>query len=114
MVYRQGRDVVIKAIARLSQINPEGLDEYNILKALNSEPMKSDSRNATVTVLDFIEIGPWRFATMPLLDDCAVYPFITALECLDFSCQILDVSIIFRFSSSFRLLTTDEGIGLPS
>ncbi|KAF9238240.1 hypothetical protein BU15DRAFT_62651 [Melanogaster broomeanus] len=74
------RDVAIKIVRK----GDEGLHEYNILRLLNSEPLRSHPGNATVAIVEFIEYKDWHFAIMPLYDD--VY------EGLDFAEQVLSYS----------------------
>lgn len=93
MIYRQNRDVVIKFVDKYSPDLPEGTIEYQILRLLNSPSMRSDPRNATVPVLKFLEFYDWKFVVMPFYDGCDEYVFLTAYECLDFACQVLEVSI---------------------
>jgi hypothetical protein len=85
---RKNQDVVIKVVAQAK----EGLAELQILRILNSEPLKSDPFNTTVPVLEFLTYEDWHFAVMPFFDPFDVSPFLTASECLDFAEQALSVS----------------------
>lgn len=81
------RDVVIKVVAK----GKEGAHELGILRKLNTEPLRSDPSNATVPVLEFLEVGDWTFAVMPYCDPCEQPPILHASECLEFTEQILKV-----------------------
>lgn len=87
----EDRDVVIKVVRR----EEEGLDEYNILRLLNSDPLRFDVRNRSVTVLEFLEYDKWHFAVMPFCDGCDEIPFRSADEGLDFAEQVLTVGFLF-------------------
>ncbi|EDR14436.1 uncharacterized protein LACBIDRAFT_321504 [Laccaria bicolor S238N-H82] len=85
----KNRDVVIKLVAH----GDEGLNELKILHLLNSEPLRSDSANLTVQVLEFLSFSDWQFVVMPFYDGCDEAPFLRASECLDFAEQVLsDIS----------------------
>ncbi|KAF9481627.1 hypothetical protein BDN70DRAFT_854812 [Pholiota conissans] len=84
------RDVVIKLVDKHSPDHPEVSVELQILRFLNSSPMRSDPRNATVPVLEFLEFHGWIFVVMPAHEGCDEYYFLTSRECLDFACQILE------------------------
>ncbi|KAF9000807.1 kinase-like protein [Hymenopellis radicata] len=81
------RDVVIKLVH--NERTGEGSQEYNILRMLNSEPLRSDPRNSTVLVVDFLEFEDWRFVVMPYYSACDVMPFVTPYETLDFAEHII-------------------------
>ncbi|KAF8174898.1 hypothetical protein BJ912DRAFT_989514 [Pholiota molesta] len=87
---RQNRDVVIKFVDKYSPDHPEGTIEYQILRFLNTPSMRSDPRNATVPALEFLEFYDWKFIVMPFHNGCDEYVFLTAYECLDFACQVLE------------------------
>ncbi|OCH86784.1 hypothetical protein OBBRIDRAFT_852835 [Obba rivulosa] len=83
------RDVVIKIVAK----GEDGMKELEILQYINSEPLRSDPRNATVPVLEFLQYQDWWFAVMPRCDQSDELPFRDASECLEFAEQMLsDVS----------------------
>ncbi|EGN92929.1 hypothetical protein SERLA73DRAFT_64892, partial [Serpula lacrymans var. lacrymans S7.3] len=81
----QNRNVVIKVVAKEN----EECRELEILKMLNSEPLKSDPCNATVPVLEFLQCEDYHFAVMPFCDRCEEPPFRNIHECLDFAEQVL-------------------------
>jgi serine/threonine protein kinase len=94
--------VVIKAVAK----GNEGLRELKILQLLNSEPLKSEPDNATVPVLEFLDYGDWHFVVMPFYDGSDERPFLNAVECLEFTEQVLSVSLSAHFPYIFRLLNS--------
>ncbi|KIM36290.1 hypothetical protein M413DRAFT_319948 [Hebeloma cylindrosporum] len=62
----QGRDVVIKLVSDASTPS----QELKILQYLNTEPVRSDPRNHTILVVDYLNINGLIFAVMPRWD-CA-------------------------------------------
>ena len=70
----------------------EGHAELQILRVLNSEPLRSDPSNSTIRVIEFLTYDDWHFAVMPFCDLFDVSPFLTASECLEFAEQALTVS----------------------
>jgi hypothetical protein len=98
--HREGRDVVIKVIAK----GEDGNDELQILQFLNSEPLRSDPANATVPVLEFLTYDGWKFAVMPHWGSCDYPPMKNVAECLEFADQILSVSLVFYFLVCIPLL----------
>ncbi|KAF8968818.1 hypothetical protein BDZ97DRAFT_1902828 [Flammula alnicola] len=86
----QNRDVAIKVVDKYSPDCPDGSTELQILRLLNSPSMRSDPRNATVPVIEFLEFHDWKFVVMPFLEGCDAYDLLTSHECLDFGCQILE------------------------
>ena len=99
-----GRDVVIKVVRKGAQ----GRSEYEILRLLNSAPLRDHPGNSTVAVLEFIEYEDWYFAVMPFCDGCDEVPFCNAAEVMDFAEQVLSVSscIIFIQLRSAQLIVT--------
>ncbi|OBZ65850.1 hypothetical protein A0H81_14090 [Grifola frondosa] len=98
--WSMNRDVVIKLVPKGS----EGLREFEILRLLSSEPLRSDPANATVPALEFIEYDDCRFVVMPYCDGCDDDPFLNQSEYLDFAEQLLTVRrSIFLF---YTLTTT--------
>ncbi|KAF8189339.1 kinase-like domain-containing protein [Pholiota molesta] len=87
---RQNRDVVIRLVDQYSSDHPEGSIELQILRLLNSPSLRSDPRNATVPVLEFLEFDDWRFVVMPFYKESDRYPLLSAQECLDFACQVAE------------------------
>jgi hypothetical protein len=83
-----GRDVIIKVISK----GEEGVQELQILKLLNSAPLRLDPANATVPVLEFLAYGDWTFAVMPRWGSCTFPPLKDAAECLEFADQVVSVS----------------------
>ncbi|KAF9481611.1 hypothetical protein BDN70DRAFT_803119, partial [Pholiota conissans] len=81
------RDVIINMVDKYSPDYPEGSTELQILRLLNSPSMRSDPRNATVPILEFIEFHGWVFAVMPTYGECDTYYFLSSHECMDFACQ---------------------------
>ena len=69
----------------------EGNSELHILKLFNSSPLRSDARNATVPVLEYLEFGGWTFAVMPYCDESEQPPIRNADEALECTEQILAV-----------------------
>jgi hypothetical protein len=82
------RDVVIKLVRKGGQ----GRSEYEILRLLNSAPLRHHPGNATISVLEFIEYDDWHFVVMPFCDGCDEVPFRNVAEALDFAEQVLSVS----------------------
>ncbi|EMD36653.1 hypothetical protein CERSUDRAFT_123756 [Gelatoporia subvermispora B] len=80
------RDVVIKLVAK----GEEGIEELRILEYLNSDQMRHDHRNATVPVLDYLQVHDWQFVVMPFCDPCTSLPLRSRAECLEFAEQLLD------------------------
>jgi hypothetical protein len=70
----------------------EGESELQILRYLNSEPVRSDPANSTVPVIEFLQFQDWNFVVMPFCDGCDELPFRDASECFDFAEQALAAS----------------------
>jgi hypothetical protein len=82
--------VVIKVVAK----GHEGLGELKILQLLNAEPLKSNPANATVPIVEFLCYDDWHFVVMPFCDGSDEIPFLNAMECLEFTEQVLLVSLV--------------------
>ncbi|KAF9481612.1 kinase-like protein [Pholiota conissans] len=82
------RDVVIKLLDKYSPDRPEGSIELQIFRLLNSPSIRTNPRNATIPVLEFLEFHGWTFIVMPAYESCDAYYFLSSRECLDFACQV--------------------------
>ncbi|OCH86780.1 hypothetical protein OBBRIDRAFT_806534 [Obba rivulosa] len=90
------RDVVIKVVAK----GEDGMKELEILQYINSEPLRSDPRNATVPVLEFLQYQDWWFAVMPR----------DASECLEFTEQMLSALVFLHDHRIAHLDISNENI----
>lgn len=84
--------VMIKALGPVH----EEYWELEILRYLNTEPLRSHPDNRTVPVEDFLELGQWTFAVMQLWTGCvgdSKIPLNSVTGCLNFMEQILNVRV---------------------
>ena len=84
------RDVIIRVIRK----GDEGRNEHEILLLLNSQPLRSESANMTIPILDFLQYEDWCFAVMPFCELCIFRVFGKASEVLEFAEQTMSVRLI--------------------
>ncbi|KAF9481616.1 kinase-like protein [Pholiota conissans] len=104
------RDVVIKLVDKHSPDRPESSIELQILRLLNSPPLRANTRNATVPVLEFLEFHGWIFIVMPTHDCCDAYFLLSSRECLDFACQVLEALSFLHEHNIAHLDVSHENI----
>jgi hypothetical protein len=86
----ENNNVVIKVVAK----GHEGLGELKILQILNAKPLKSNPSNATIPIVEFLCYDDWHFVVMLFCDGSDKIPFLNAMECLEFTKQVLLVSLV--------------------
>ncbi|KIM47414.1 hypothetical protein M413DRAFT_199530 [Hebeloma cylindrosporum] len=103
-----GHDVVIKVISDAD--NPS--NEFKVLQYLNEEGVRSDPRNLTIHVLEFLTIYNLVFAVMPRWDAAFRADFGTVAEVMQCGEQILEC---FGFLQEHRIFHgdfLDQNMGL--
>ncbi|KIM36285.1 hypothetical protein M413DRAFT_449332 [Hebeloma cylindrosporum] len=96
----QGRDVVIKLVSDTTTPS----QELKVLQYLNSEPVRSDPRNHTIFVVDFLNINGLIFAVMPRWDAAFNAEFDTVEEIMQCAETFFEA---FEFLHEHRILHGD-------
>ncbi|KAJ7461005.1 hypothetical protein B0H11DRAFT_161503 [Mycena galericulata] len=99
----KGREVVIKIVSCGSSPSAE----LEALQRFNVEPLRSDTRNHIIRVLDFISFGPLKFAVMPRWDSAWHHPFHTVGDLVHFMENMLEG---LDFMHENRVVHRDLGI----
>ena len=98
--------MVIKLVDKYTPDCPEGSIELRIFRLLNSPSMRTNPRNATIPVLEFLEFHGWTFIVMPAYESCDAYYFLSSRECLDFACQVSEVIYWFKSCTTVTLISS--------
>jgi hypothetical protein len=106
---RQHRDVVIKVVAK----GQEGIQEFEINRLLNAEPLRSRPENHNIPVLDFLSYEDWKFIVMPPGMGAGM-PMNNASEFFEFADQLLTVGFVTLDFTGTNSLTPSLGIDIPS
>ncbi|KAF7763837.1 hypothetical protein Agabi119p4_8374 [Agaricus bisporus var. burnettii] len=77
---REGRDVILKVISGAVPAN-----ELKALQLLLSEPLRSDPRNHTIPIIEFIEFNQQTFIVMPRWSDPVQSDFSTVGEVIRYA-----------------------------
>ncbi|KIM36293.1 hypothetical protein M413DRAFT_320168 [Hebeloma cylindrosporum] len=97
---RLGRDVVIKVVSNESVASAE----LKALELLNSEPLRSDPRNHTIHVVEFLHLHNFVFAVMPRWDAAFDAEFDTVKEVTHCAHTFLEA---FEFLHEHRICHLD-------
>ncbi|KJA19245.1 hypothetical protein HYPSUDRAFT_44512 [Hypholoma sublateritium FD-334 SS-4] len=94
-----GREVVIKVIA-----DDTNTEEYEIFKILNTAEMRSDPRNHTIPIIEFIRVEKYTFVVMPRWYGGLWLDFGVVNELMWFAQSMLEV---FDFLHEHRIVHFD-------
>jgi len=95
-----GRDVVVKLISNASVPS----NELKVLQYLNTEPVRSDPRNHTIPVIEYLNISNLIFVVMPRWDGAFCCGFDTVEEIMHCAQSFLEV---FEFLHEHRIVHRD-------